>query len=52
MALSAGRENVLIASKASQDEVRAQTGGGGVPAALAWPGCRRLLDRESPGYDT
>jgi ribulose-5-phosphate 4-epimerase/fuculose-1-phosphate aldolase len=51
MALSAGRQNVLIASQASQDEVRAQTDGGGLPAALAWPGCLRLLDRESPGYD-
>jgi ribulose-5-phosphate 4-epimerase/fuculose-1-phosphate aldolase len=51
MALSAGRENVLIAPQASQDEVRAQTGGAGLPGALAWPGCLRLLDRESPGYD-
>jgi hypothetical protein len=51
MALSAGRQNVLIASQASQDEVRAQTDGGGLPAALAWPGCLRLLDRKSPGYD-
>ena len=51
MALSVGRQNVVIASQASQDEVRAQTAGGGVPAALAWPGCLRLLDRESPGYD-
>jgi ribulose-5-phosphate 4-epimerase/fuculose-1-phosphate aldolase len=50
MALSVGRENVLIASQSSQDEVRTQTtaGAGG---ALAWPGCLRRLDRENPGYD-
>jgi hypothetical protein len=51
MALTAGRENVRIASQSSQDEVRAQTGGGGSFGGLAWPGCLRLLDRESPGYD-
>jgi len=51
MALTVGRENVRIASQASQDEVRAQTGGSGSFGALAWPGCLRLLDRESPGYD-
>ncbi len=50
MALSVGRENVRFASQASQDEVRAQTTGG-AGGALAWPGCLRLLDRESPGYD-
>src|SRR5271165_754563 len=50
MALSVGRENVLIASQASQDEVRGQAGGG-VGGALAWPGCLRRLDRESPGFD-
>jgi ribulose-5-phosphate 4-epimerase/fuculose-1-phosphate aldolase len=50
MALSAGRENVLIAPQASQDEVKKQVSRG-VGGALAWPGCLRLLDRESPGYD-
>lgn len=50
MALSVGRENVLIASQASQDEVRGQASGG-VGGALAWPACLRRLDRESPGYD-
>jgi ribulose-5-phosphate 4-epimerase/fuculose-1-phosphate aldolase len=50
MALAVGRENVVIASQASQDEVRAQTGSG-VGGALAWPGCLRRLDRQSPGYD-
>ena len=50
MALSGGREHVRIASQASQDEVRDQVSGG-VGGALAWPGCLRRLDRESPGYD-
>jgi ribulose-5-phosphate 4-epimerase/fuculose-1-phosphate aldolase len=50
MALSVGRENVLIAPEASQAEVRGQTGRG-VGGALAWPGCLRRLDRENPGYD-
>jgi ribulose-5-phosphate 4-epimerase/fuculose-1-phosphate aldolase len=50
MALTAGRERVLIAPEAAQAEVRAQTSAG-MPAGLAWPGCLRLLDRESPGYD-
>jgi ribulose-5-phosphate 4-epimerase/fuculose-1-phosphate aldolase len=50
MALSAGRENVLIAPQASQDEVRQQVSRG-IGGALAWPGCLRRLDRESPGYD-
>jgi ribulose-5-phosphate 4-epimerase/fuculose-1-phosphate aldolase len=50
MALSVGRENVLIAPQASQDEVRQQVSRG-VGGALAWPGCLRLLDRQSPGYD-
>jgi len=50
MALAAGRENVLIAPQAAQDEVRSQVsrGAGG---NLAWPGSLRKLDRELPGYD-
>jgi ribulose-5-phosphate 4-epimerase/fuculose-1-phosphate aldolase len=52
MALSAGRENVLFAPQASIDEVKAQVGRGMEPIGkLAWAGCLRLLDRESPGYD-
>jgi ribulose-5-phosphate 4-epimerase/fuculose-1-phosphate aldolase len=60
MALSAGREKILIAPEAAQEEVRRQstprsagprptgeTGAGG----LVWPGCLRRLDRERPGYD-
>jgi ribulose-5-phosphate 4-epimerase/fuculose-1-phosphate aldolase len=50
MALSAGRENILIAPQAAQDEVRNQTKRG-LGGALAWPGCLRKLDRELPGYD-
>ncbi len=53
MALSAGRDNVLIAPQHSQDEVKSQTKNGiGMIGALAWPGCLRLLDRVSPGYDS
>jgi ribulose-5-phosphate 4-epimerase/fuculose-1-phosphate aldolase len=51
MALSAGRGNVLEAPQAAQDEVRGQTAMGmGMIGGLAWPGCLRKLDRESPGY--
>jgi ribulose-5-phosphate 4-epimerase/fuculose-1-phosphate aldolase len=50
MALSAGADGVLLAPEASQAEVEAQTSRG-VGGALAWPGCLRKLDRESPGYD-
>ncbi|MDQ2859476.1 MAG: class II aldolase/adducin family protein [Pseudomonadota bacterium] len=50
MALSCGRENVLMASEQSQAEVRAQVAGG-MGGALAWPACLRRLDRENPGYD-
>jgi ribulose-5-phosphate 4-epimerase/fuculose-1-phosphate aldolase len=52
MALSIGRDNVLIAPQASQDEVKSQTKNGiGMIGALAWPGSLRQLDRQSPGYD-
>ena len=49
-AMSAGRENVLMAPQASQDEVRSQTKNG-MGGALAWPACLRKLDRALPGYD-
>ena len=49
-ALTAGRDRVLIAPDASQDEVRNQTTRG-VGGALAWPACLRKLDRALPGYD-
>jgi ribulose-5-phosphate 4-epimerase/fuculose-1-phosphate aldolase len=50
MALSCGRENVLIAPQASQAEVAGQTERG-IGGALAWPGALRRLDRRNPGYD-
>jgi ribulose-5-phosphate 4-epimerase/fuculose-1-phosphate aldolase len=50
MALSAGRDGVLIAPKAAQDEVRSQVSNG-IGGGLAWPGALRRLDRNSPGYD-
>ena len=50
LALSAGREGLLIAPEAAQEtvenQVRMGLGGG-----LACPGALRRLDRESPGYD-
>lgn len=51
MALSVGRENVLLAPDSAQAEVRGQSKGNAIGGALAWPGCLRKLDRESPGYD-
>jgi ribulose-5-phosphate 4-epimerase/fuculose-1-phosphate aldolase len=52
MALSVGRDNVLIAPQAAQDEVVTQVAmAQGAGALLAWPACLRLLDKVSPGYD-
>ncbi len=51
MALSCGRDRVLIAPEASQAEVARQAAAGAGGGGLAWPGCLRRLDRESPGYD-
>ena len=52
MALSAGRERVLMASESSRREVaNVVTGGLAIMAALPWPGLLRQLDRHSPGYD-
>ncbi len=50
MALSAGRDGLLIAPKTAQDEVRSQVSRG-IGGSLAWPGALRRLDRHSPGYD-
>ncbi|MET4683117.1 class II aldolase/adducin family protein [Brevundimonas faecalis] len=50
-ALSAGRDNVLIAPDAAQAETREQGRGIGFVSALAWPGALRQLARKSPGYD-
>ena len=52
-ALSAGRENVLIAPEEAQEETRngpAKAMGG--VSGLAWPGLKRKLDRHLPGYDS
>jgi ribulose-5-phosphate 4-epimerase/fuculose-1-phosphate aldolase len=49
MALSAGRENVLMSPKPARSEVKGQTRTG--VGSLAWPGALRLLERDSPGYD-
>jgi ribulose-5-phosphate 4-epimerase/fuculose-1-phosphate aldolase len=51
-ALAAGRENILIAPEAAQEETRGQSKGLGMVSGLAWPGLKRKLDRELPGYDT
>ncbi len=54
--LSGGRDNVLIAPEAAQEEVRRQTerrndDGRLNHDALAWAALQRRLDRELPGYD-
>ncbi len=52
LALSGGREHVLLAPEAAQDVVAEQTANGFVLSGqLAWPGNLRKLGRESPGYD-
>ncbi|WEK39075.1 MAG: class II aldolase/adducin family protein [Candidatus Brevundimonas colombiensis] len=50
-ALSGGREHVLLAPDAAQEETREQGRGIGFVSALAWPGALRQLERKSPGYD-
>ncbi len=50
MALSVGRDNVLMIPQAAQDEVKVQMNMS-LGKDLSWPGCLRRLDRESPGYD-
>jgi ribulose-5-phosphate 4-epimerase/fuculose-1-phosphate aldolase len=53
-ALSAGRDNILLAPQQAQDTVTNQTTRRRdvVGGALAWRGCLRRLDRQLPGYDT
>jgi ribulose-5-phosphate 4-epimerase/fuculose-1-phosphate aldolase len=59
MALSIGRDKVLIAPEAAQEEVTRQVGNASRRTAgvnsgmgsLLWPACLRRLDRELPGYD-
>ena len=50
MALSAGRQGLLIAPEAAQAEVRRQVSQG-IGGGLAWPGALRRLQRHNPGYD-
>ena len=50
MALSAGRENVLLSPAPARREVSNQAPRAAA-GSLAWPGALRLLERESPGYD-
>ncbi len=51
LALTAGRDNILIAPQASHVEVQSQTQRG-IGGFLAWPGALRRLDRNNAGYDT
>ena len=52
MALSVGRERVLMASESSRAEVaKVVASGFGGMSRLPWPGLLRRLDRVSPGYD-
>lgn len=51
-ALSAGKDKVLIAPDAAQEEVRGQGAASRGVARLAWPGLLRKLDRHLPGYDS
>ncbi|QGZ94984.1 class II aldolase/adducin family protein [Terricaulis silvestris] len=51
-ALSAGRDNVLIAPEAAQQEALGPSKGLAMVSGLAWPGLKRKLDRQLPGYDS
>lgn len=51
-ALSAGRDNVLIAPDPAQAETKEQGRGIGFVSSLAWPGALRQVARKSPGYDS
>ena len=52
MAAAGGREHLRIAPQDAIETVKEQQAmARGVGAMLAWPGCLRKLDRESPGYD-
>ncbi|MBB3358262.1 ribulose-5-phosphate 4-epimerase/fuculose-1-phosphate aldolase [Novosphingobium capsulatum] len=52
-ALSIGRDKVMLAPAAAQEEVRQQVSTGRAKSAmLAWPGFLRQLDRRLPGYDS
>ncbi len=52
MALSVGRERILLASESARTEVTKIVARGlGSMSNLPWPGLLRRLDRVSPGYD-
>jgi ribulose-5-phosphate 4-epimerase/fuculose-1-phosphate aldolase len=53
MALTAGRQRVLLAPEQAQETVRRQASAAsfGKLALLAWPGLLRKVDRHLPGYD-
>ena len=53
MASAQGREHLRLAPDHAIETVKQQQAmASGMGAMLAWPGCLRKLDRESPGYDT
>jgi ribulose-5-phosphate 4-epimerase/fuculose-1-phosphate aldolase len=52
LASTQGREHIRMAPDAAIETVKQQQAATrGMGAMLAWPGCLRKLDRESPGYD-
>ena len=52
MALTAGRERVLLAPEQAQERCAGRLGAAmPMVAQLAWPGLLRKLDRQLPGYD-
>ena len=46
------RDQVLIAPEAAQQEAQGPSKGLAMVAGLAWPGLKRKLDRDLPGYDS
>ncbi|HVY87772.1 MAG TPA: class II aldolase/adducin family protein [Hyphomonadaceae bacterium] len=53
LASTQGREHLRMAPPESIEVVKQQQAATrGIGAQLAWPGCLRKLDRDSPGYDT
>jgi ribulose-5-phosphate 4-epimerase/fuculose-1-phosphate aldolase len=53
LASAPGREHLRMAPDEAIKTVKEQQAATrGIGAMLAWPGCLRKLDRESPGYDT
>jgi ribulose-5-phosphate 4-epimerase/fuculose-1-phosphate aldolase len=53
LASAQGREHLRMAPDDAIETVKQQQAmAAGMGAMLAWPGCLRKLDRESPGYDS